>query len=292
MELPNFRRLAGIILAMALALALSGCSAIRLGYRTLPEVAYWWLDSYADFTQAQAPLVRTELHRLREWHRQQLPALADMLQRIEQMAPGDITPQQACTVVTDVQDHLRLVADAAGPAAAAIAGTLGPGQLRHIERKFRSNDEHFRDDWVDVPPAERQARRYRQMLERMESIYGALEAPQRAVLRQGIAQSNYDPERILRDRERRQQDLLQVLGKLSQGSVTPEDARTQLHDWLDRAQHAPDPAYRTWQEGLVQEGCRIFSAVHHSTTQAQREHAIRRLRAWQRDLRELAADAS
>lgn len=290
MELPNFRRLAGIILAMTLVLGLAGCSAIRLGYRTLPEVAYWWLDSYADFTQGQAPQVRSDLHRLQAWHRQQLPALADLLQRIEQMAPGEITPQQACTVVAEVQDHLRLVADAAGPAAAAIAETLSPGQLRHIERKFRRNDERFRDEWVDVPPAERRSKRYHQMLDRLESIYGSLDAPQRAVLRQGIAQSNYDPERILRDRERRQQDLLQVLGKLSQGSVKPEDARTQLQDWLDRAQHSPDPAYRAWQEGLVQEGCRVFSAVHHSTTPEQREHAIRRLRAYQRDLRELAAD--
>jgi hypothetical protein len=290
MELPNFRRLAGIILATALLLGLAGCSAIRLGYRTLPEVAYWWLDSYADFTQAQAPQVRTELHRLREWHRQQLPALADLLQHLEQMAPGDITPQQACTVVAQVQEHLHLVADAAGPAAAAIAETLSPGQLRHIERKFRSNDERFRDEWVDVPPAERQSKRYHQMLDRLESIYGSLDEPQRAVLRQGIAQSNYDPERILRDRERRQQDLLQVLGKLSQGNVKPEDARTQLQDWVKRAQHAPDPAYRAWQEGLVQEGCRVFSAVHHSTTTEQREHAIRRLRAYQRDLRELAAE--
>lgn len=291
MELPNFRRLAGIILAMALVLGLSGCSAIRLGYRTLPEVAYWWLDSYADFTQAQAPQVRLDLHRLREWHRQQLPPLADLLQRLEVMAPGEITPQQACTVVQEVQDHLRVVGDAAAPAAAAIAATLTPGQLRHIERKFRSNDERFRDEWVDVSPAERQSKRYHQTLDRLESIYGSLDAPQRAVLRQGIAQSSYDPERILRDRERRQQDLLQVLGKLSQGGVQPDDARTQLRDWLARAQHAPDPAYRAWQEGLVQEGCRVFSAVHHSTTQAQREHAIRRLRAYQRDLRELAADA-
>jgi hypothetical protein len=291
MELPNFRRLAGIILAMAVVLALAGCSAIKLGYRTLPDVAYWWLDSYADFTQAQAPQVRGELHRLQAWHRQQLPALADLLLRLEQMAPGDISPQQACTVVQQVQDHMRLVADAAGPAAAAIAGTLNTEQLRHIERKFRSNDERFREKWVDVSPAEQHSKRYEQMLDRLESIYGSLDAPQRAVLRQGIAQSSYDPQRILLDRERRQQDLLQVLRKLSQGGMKADEAPTQLHDWLDRSQHAPDPAYRAWQEGLVQEGCRVFSAVHHSTTPAQREHAIRRLRAYQRDLRELAADA-
>ncbi len=291
MKLPDFRRPAGIILAMALSLGLSGCSALKLGYGNLPDLAYWWLDGYVDFTEAQATRVRGELHRLHAWHRQQLPRVADLLARLEQMVPGDISPQQACAVVEEVQDHLRLVADAAGPAAASIATTLNAKQLHHIERKFRGNDKRFQEEWVDLTPGERQARRYDETLDRLESIYGTLDAPQRAVLRQGIAQSKYVPERILLDRERRQQDLLQVLKQLSQGNVKPDEARVQLHAWLDRSQHAPDLAYRAWQEGLVQEGCRVFSAVHSSTTPAQREHAIRRLRAYQRDLRELAVDA-
>lgn len=39
----------------------------------------------------------------------------------------------------------------------------------------------------------------------------------------------------------------------------------------------------------MQEGCRSFEAVHQSTTPAQRDQAVRRLRTYQRDLRDLAA---
>ena len=47
-----------IIGLLCLALAgLSGCSALRLGYNTAPELAYWWIDGYADFDDAQAPQV-------------------------------------------------------------------------------------------------------------------------------------------------------------------------------------------------------------------------------------------
>jgi hypothetical protein len=35
----------------------------------------------------------------------------------------------------------------------------------------------------------------------------------------------------------------------------------------------------------------MFSAVHASTTVAQRQQAVRRLRAYQRDLRELSAQS-
>jgi hypothetical protein len=40
---------------------------------------------------------------------------------------------------------------------------------------------------------------------------------------------------------------------------------------------------------MRQETCRIAAAVHNTTTASQRDHAARRLRAWQRDLAELAA---
>jgi hypothetical protein len=62
-----------------------------------------------------------------------------------------------------------------------------------------------------------------------------------------------------------------------------------MRGYLDRFQQSPDLAYRRWQDELLQESCRTFSALHESTTPAQREQAVRRLRAYQRDLRELAA---
>ena len=283
-------RLGGIILAVALSLALSACSALKLGYNTMPDLGYWWLDGYLDFSDAQRVGVRGELAQLHAWHRQQeLPQLAELLGRLEQLAPGDVTPQQACDVVSDVRARVSAVGDRIEPAAAALATTLTARQLRHLERKFRSANETFRKE--QVAPADRREKRYERVLDRVEMIYGRLDEPQRAVLRQGLAQSAYDPARILADRERRQQDLLRTLRAITTAPPSPVDARAQLHGWRERAEHAPDPAYRAWQEGLVQEGCRIFSAVHQSTTPAQRDQAVRRLRAYQRDVRELAGDS-
>ena len=108
-------------------------------------------------------------------------------------------------------------------------------------------------------------------------------------VRPGSAGSAHDARRILAHGQRRHQDLLATLRHLHRAHVASAEAREQLLAWLDRAQHPPDASYRTWQEGLVQEGCRIFAAVHASTAAAQREQAVRRLRAYQRDLRELSA---
>ena len=282
-------RIAGIILALGLAMGLVACSAIKLGYSTLPDLAYWWLDGYVDFSEAQEPLARQELARLHAWHRQQeLPRLGELLARLEQMTPGSISPAQACAVVDEVQVRMNAVAVRAEPAILGLASSLTPRQLRHLERKYRNNNEAYRKEWIALAVAERKEKRFDQLLERLETIYGSLDEPQRAVLRQGIAQSMFDPQRILAERQRRQQDLLQVLRRMADPATGTEGARTLLRGYLERTQHSPDLAYRAWQDALVQEGCRVFSAVHESTTAAQRQQAARRLHAYQRDLRELS----
>jgi len=207
---------------------------------------------------------------------------------MEQMAPGEITPAQACGVAEEVQARLKAVARAAEPAAVAVAATLKRPQLRHIARKFRSNNERFRREWIAVAPQERPEKRYEQMLDRLESIYGTLEAPQREVLRQRLAATHWDPEGMLARRQQRQQDLLRILGRISGGLPAPE-GEALLRGWIERLERPADPAWHATQQALLQEGCATFAAVHQVTTAAQREKAVRRLRAWQRDLRELSA---
>ena len=120
-------------------------------------------------------------------------------------------------------------------------------------------------------------------------MYGRLEEPQRTALRRQIDQSIFDPARALAERQRRQQDALQTLRKLAGQPVSLTDARSVMHGLLERALNPPDPVARAYQQALIDEGCRNFADLHNSSSVAQRETAARRLRAYQRDFRELAA---
>jgi len=282
-------RMSGIIVALGIALALAACSTVRLGYVNLPHLAWWWLDGYADFSDEQEPRVRDAIASLHAWHRhKELPQVVELLGRMEQMAHGEITPQQACSVLKDVQVRLSEVGRQAEPAAVALAATLQPQQLRHIARKFRSTNERFRRDWIALSPEEQREKRYQQMLDRVQTVYGTLDEPQRRILRQRLAATIWDPQKMQAQWQRRQQDLLQILTRIGQPGLAPAEGAALLRAWFERLERPADPAYRTYQEALLQEGCATFAALHQGTTAAQREQAARRLHGWQRDLRELA----
>ena len=61
---PGAARALRIIGVGLLAIALQACSAVRLGYNKSPEIAYWWLDSYLDFDNAQSRDVRASLEQI------------------------------------------------------------------------------------------------------------------------------------------------------------------------------------------------------------------------------------
>jgi len=269
---------------------LSGCSAVKLGYNNLDDIAYWWLDSYLDFTEDQSRRVREDLARLHRWHRQEeLPEIGALLHRMEQLAPNDVSPAQACSFEPAIRERLQAVAERVEPAIVTLAMDLTPEQLEHLERTYRKKIAEYRSEWVDLTQAELWDKRTKQFRERSEMIYGTLDEPQRVVMRKRVEQSVFDAGRSLAERRRRQVDALQTLRKIAGQPVTIAEARALIHGLLERAQEPPEPAARAYQKALIDESCRNLSALHHATSAQQRESAVRRLRAYQRYLRELAA---
>ncbi|MBP6407012.1 MAG: hypothetical protein KA335_15245, partial [Ramlibacter sp.] len=148
----------------------------------------------------------------------------------------------------------------------------------------------WRRDWLDTPAGAVQQRRLKQLTERAEMIYGTLDDTQRAVLQRTVEQAAFDARAVLAERQRRQQDALDTLRAITAAPGLPAaQARAALRGYLQRTLESPDAAWRARRDAWQQEMCRGFAALHAGTTAAQREAAVRRLRAYQRDLQELAA---
>jgi len=286
-------RSAAIIGALLIAmLALAGCSAVRLGYNTAPTLAYWWLDSYFDFDDAQSLRIRADLQAVQDWHRrEELPLLIQTLKELQAMAPAPVTATQVCLMVGNLQTRVQVTLERVTPAIAAIAPTLTAAQVEHIAHEFDKRDRKWREEWLEGTLAERADRRVKQIVERAESFYGPLEPLQIGIVRGYIDASTFDGPRQDRELRRSHQDALQVLTTLRTTKPTPAQATAEIRGLLERRLKAPDPAYRQYLDRITNESCAAMAALHNSSTAEQRARLAKTLQDYEGDARALAAQA-
>jgi hypothetical protein len=283
-------KLARIIGVLLVAAALGACSTIKLAYNNLPELSYWWLDAYLDFDGSQTPKVRDELAQLLNWHRQnELPRVLGVLQEAQALAPRDVTASQACRMADQIRERLLAAVERAEPAGTELALSLSEAQLQQLERKYAKNNAEYRKEWLDLSPAQMQEKRYEKFLDRLEDFYGRLTPEQRELVRRQVGQSVFDPGLAGAERRQRQQEALTLLRGFNAAKPPPAEARAAIHAYVMRIADPPPGPWRDHQQALLQEGCRNLAALHNATSASQREQAVRRLQAYQDDLRQLVA---
>jgi Family of unknown function (DUF6279) len=279
-------------LGVVLAGLLSGCSALRLGYNQAPEWLYWVMDGYLDFNDEQTPRVREELARYQQWHRgQQLPVLNRLLQQSQRLIQADIAQEAVCALAYDVRKQFGHMVAHTEPALLRVAELTQPAQLAYLERKWVSANADWRKEWMPDTPAERLNRRFRLSVDRYENLYGSLSDAQRSLVRTQLERSVYDVRISLAERLRRQQDLSQLLARLSVSPGTsvlePGQARSLVQGFVERLQVSPHAAYQQQVDTLLREGCSGFAQLHNTTTPAQRARAQQVLKGYEEDVRAL-----
>ena len=284
--LKTFNRF-GALLAIAVLTLLQGCSAIKLAYNNAPEFGYWWLDGYVDFNESQTLKVRAELARLQQWHRtDELPKIAGLLQKGQRLAEGDMTGSAVCALFAETRARFDAATLQAEPTAVALAMSLTPEQIAHIDHKLTKVHDEYRNAWLKLTAAERFEKRFKSNVERSEQFYGKLEERQRTVLRAGLETSSFDVQASYTERLRRQQDFMQTLRQVS-GKTSQAEVLKALRGYLERSFYSPNPVYRAYGQRLTDESCALFAQIHNTTTPEQRTRAVRRLADYGRDALEL-----
>ncbi len=272
----------------AVVLALSGCTALRLGYNNAPQLSWWWLDGNVDFSSAQSPAARQALSSYFEWHRRtQLPELAVLLARVQPVMAEPMTGETACGWFARMRSQLDPAIDQALLQAADLLPTLGETNFRHLEQRHAKSNQERRADYLQSDPEERRTETLRRALDRAEQIYGRLDEPQRRVISAGLSTSPFDPEVWLAERQRRQADTVATLRRLVAERADRDERVSALRALVERTQTSTDPAYRAYQGKLTAYNCEFAARIHNATTPAQRLKAQQRLKGWEDDLRSL-----
>lgn len=290
-----WRKWSRIIGASLLALALTGCAVVQLAYNQAPGWTAWWIDSYADLDDEQSPRTRDAIDAWFRWHRAtQLPEYAGMLSRMQAQAMDNTTGAAICRWEPELRQRAEAALAQAVVPAAALAVTLQPQQLRHIEMRYERNNKEFREDYLQPDPAERREALHERTVERLEKLYGRLDGAQRERVAKALAASPYDAELWQQERLARQRDTLQTLRTLTaDGRAMPAAAaQAEVKALVGRWLASPRPAYVAYQRKLVDYNCAWMAELHNTTTPAQRRHARDKLRGWEDDARALAAAAA
>ena len=281
----KLRHIIGVLLAVLL---LSGCSAVKLAYHNAPELSYWWLDSYLDFTPAQSSRVRSDLTALQSWHRQhELPLYAATLEKLQAMAGASVSAGQLCAVAEELRPRLQALLDSAEPMVLAISPTLTMAQMAHLTQQFDKRAEKWRQDWLAGTALERRERRLKQLLERAEPFYGRIDKAQRALLQNAVADSLFDADLNHREALRRQQDTLQTLRRVQGRKPDEPGVRVEMRGLIERAMRSPDTEYRNYASRMQLETCTTLAALHNSSTAEQRRHLMEALKDYESDARAL-----
>ena len=272
--------------------ALSGCSALRLGYANGPQLAWWWIDGYFDFSREQAPQVKQALDRWFEWHRNsQLPDYAALLASARRQVLDNATPALVCRWQDRVREQLEPALARATADFADIVPGLGDAQFKHLEQKYAKLIDEMRADFLQADAAERQRESLKRAVERTERVYGSLDDAQLRVIAAGVAASPFNPELWLLERQRRQRDTLQVLKRLVAERSDRDQRIAALRALVQRTERSPNPEYRAYQLKLGDYNCALAAQIHNATTPTQRQKARDNLKGWEEDLKALIAPA-
>ncbi|HEY0817989.1 MAG TPA: DUF6279 family lipoprotein [Rhizobacter sp.] len=265
---------------------------MRFAYNNGPELSYWWLDGYADFSDTQIPQVREALEGWFRWHRQtQLEDYAQFLVRLQGHAAGPVTPELVCRSYDEALARVDPMLDKALPMAVELVRGLSPAQVQHIERKYAKVNREFRNDFLQADRQERLDAALKRAVDRAETFYGSLDDAQVEMLRQGIAVSPFNPELWLEERMLRQQEAVTTLRRLVQEKASPDQTLAALRMLVSHVRRSPRPHYLDYQRKLLQYNCRLSAQLHASASREQRAAAVKRFKGWEDDARALAAEA-
>ena len=275
-----------------MSLILTGCSAVRLGYNKLPEIASWWLDSYIDFSDTQGPQAKLALQKLQAWHRkEELPAIAELLVQAQTLAPQNITPEQACKIWEGAQVRIESFIQESSRLAAPVVSQLSAKQLKHLEKEWASRNEDWKKQWLQGTPDSRIKKRVDLAAERFNSFYGDLNLEQRQVLKQQFLQSTWTPEASYQLRLKRQQEQLIALQAMSSEITKPAMPLAQVEKTLQalilQSVRPKDAGDLSKQLQLEQQACQNLAQLHNTMSPAQRLKAQRKLKDYETDVREL-----
>ncbi len=272
----------GVLVTIPLAL-LCACSAIQIGYNHADTMIQWRAAKYFDFEGAQKAEFERRVQRFLAWHRRAaLPEYARLAHEMGDRLARGLSQADLVWGYDTFQTQLRQSIEAGSAQMGDLLDALSPAQVERFRARLdEENRERAKEYGLDESIDERRERRAKRNIERLEDWFGTLSDAQ--VERVRLYSANAPLDGTLRDldRKRLQRELLAM--------IREREARARLAQWAvawDKRRHS---AYSDALEANLREYFRMLLDLDRTLSPAQRDRAVRRLRAFAGDFTALAA---
>jgi hypothetical protein len=273
-------------LGLALLIALSGCTALQLGYNNADTYLHWRGSQYFGFEDEQKADFEHRVQRFMAWHRRsELPRYGRMAEELAVRLSRGVSQADLVWGYDSFQTHLKASLVAGAAEMAALLDGLTPEQLaRFRERLDKENRDFAKEHGLGEAPQERRALRVKRNIDRMEDWFGSLADAQVERIAQYSKRAPLDNELRLKERKRFQAELL--------GMAARKEARKRLANLAAEWDKHRDPAYEAMREENLREYYSMLLDLDKTLTSEQRAKAVKRLRGFAADFAALSAPVS
>jgi len=205
---------------LGLAVLLSACSSLRLGYQQLPRLASWWVDDYVDLDRAQQAQFDQAWAQLQAWHRRdELPRLQALLARAEQaLQAGSLDTRELAALEAGLALSLERTLTHAAPLAAPLLASFTPGQWAELQQAVAEKQARW---WREHQGSDDRRRREREkaFVRSLNRWLGDLSRAQETLARERASRWPVDAEAWRQQRVARQADALAGLRHWAAGQT-------------------------------------------------------------------------
>lgn len=270
-----------ILVLLACAVVLSGCSRMNLAYRNLDLLIPWSLNDYLDMNRDQQTRFRAQLREHISWHcRTQLPGYLDLIERLQaQVRRGSLNESALRALYGNAQEAIQTIALEITPTTVQLLRDLDDRQVRALDEQLEKDRQEREKKYLE-PPLDQQIRqRADRMQERVEQWLGKAGAAQRQRIHQWARALSGQNQLWLDNRAQWQRSLVEAVRNREQANFDERIARL-LQDpevyWT-----AP---YRAAFPAVEQATIDLVIDLYDMADATQRRHLDKRLQDMRRDL--------
>jgi len=261
------------VFVFVLLAALQGCSVTRIAYDNADVFLRWQANSYFDFRGEQSEELDRGLAAFLAWHRAKaLPRYARLADEASARMLRGINREDLEWGYDAVQAQIREALGAAVAQSAGLLDRLSPEQLARFEQRLADENRKFAKEQVQGTVEERQQRRVKRNVERLEEWFGPLGEAQLERVRRYSERAPFSAGLRERDRKRRQAELLAML--------RAREAARRLAPWAVAWDSGRESAYAGASRATHAEYVDLLLDLDRTLSAEQREHAARRLKRY------------